>query len=215
MSSPDPKIKVADYAKEKGEIVVRPHVYDGILEYDQKLPNWWLFIFFATLVFFPLCWLFYYQFGMMKTDGEVVEARMAEIEQTKADALNAMLAKLDDTALIEQWAKDESAVANGRETYMANCTACHGADLTAKMELGGGQSVALPGLSLKDGEWKYGGKPMDIFKIINDGTPADSPGHNGARMEAWGQKMSPLKVTELVAFLISENPKDFPETAAP
>ncbi|MFT3992540.1 MAG: cbb3-type cytochrome c oxidase N-terminal domain-containing protein [Luteolibacter sp.] len=215
MSSPDsndPRHRVADYAKEKGEIVIRPHVYDGIQEYDQKLPNWWLFIFFVTLVFFPLCWLIYYQFGAMKTDGEVVESRMAQIEETKTKALNDMLAKLDDAALIQKWAKDETAVANGRETFMANCTACHGQDLSAKMDLGNGQTASLPGLPLTDGHWKYGSKPMDVFKIINEGTPADSAGHNGARMEAWGRKMSPMKVTELVAFLISRNPKDFPET---
>ena len=54
---------------------------------------------------------------------------------------------------------------------------------------------------------------MDIFKLIHDGTPAESTGHNGARMEAWGQKMAPMKIAELTAFLIRENPNDFPAGA--
>ena len=92
---------------------------------------------------------------------------------------------------------------------MANCIACHGQDLAAKIDIGGGQSVNLPGLSLTDGEWKYGANPMDIFKIINEGTPADSPGHNGAKMEAWGQRLPPLQIAEMTAFIISRNQAEF------
>lgn len=209
--SQEPEIEVASYAKEKGKVVVRPHEYDGIQEYDQTLPNWWLFIFFGAILFFPLCWLAYYQFGMMRPSGEIVSAQMAQIEKVKAKALDEMLAKLDDKVLISKWAKDEQTVANGRETFMANCTACHGQNLSARMDLGNGQSVPLPGLSLIDGQWKYGSHPMDIFKLINAGTPPDSAGNNGAKMEAWGLKMAPIKIVELVSFIISQNPKDFPE----
>ena len=208
--SSDPEIKVSHYAKQKGEVVLRPHEYDGIQEYDQKMPNWWLAIFFGSIILFPLTWLGYYQFGFMRPDGEVVAAQMAEIEKVKVKALNEMLAKLDDSVLNNKWAKDPQAVANGRETYLANCTACHGQDLSAKMDVGNGQSIPLPGLPLTDGQWKYGSRPMDIFKLINAGTPPDSPGNNGAKMEAWGLKMPPLKVVELVAFIMSLNPKDFP-----
>lgn len=211
--SSDPEIKVASYASKKGEVVVRPHEYDGIQEYDQTLPNWWLFIFYGALAFFPICWLLYYQFGYMRPDGEEVSAGMAEIAVVKAKALEEMLAKLDDDALVNKWAKDEQVVANGRETFMANCTACHGQDLSARMALPNGQSIPLPGLPLTDGQWKYGAKPMDIFKLINAGTPPESSGNNGARMEAWGQKMAPIKVVELVSFIISQNPKEFPPKA--
>ena len=48
--SSDPEIKVAHYADGKNKVVIRPHEYDGIQEYDQALPNWWLFIFFGALM---------------------------------------------------------------------------------------------------------------------------------------------------------------------
>ncbi|MES2440624.1 MAG: cbb3-type cytochrome c oxidase N-terminal domain-containing protein [Verrucomicrobiota bacterium] len=208
--SSDPEIKVASYASKKGEVVIRPHEYDGIQEYDQTLPNWWLFIFYGGVVFFPLCWLLYYQFGFMRTDGEAVNAAMAEVAKVKARALDDMLAKLDDDAIVNKWARDEQTVSNGREAYLANCTACHGQNLSARMDLGNGQFIPLPGLPLTDGEWKYGAKPMDIFRLINNGTPPESAGHNGAKMEAWGQKMAPIKIVELVSFIIHENPKEFP-----
>lgn len=211
--SSDQQIKVAAYASKKGEVVVRPHEYDGIQEFDQTLPNWWLFIFYGALGFFVVFWLAYYQFGLMRPDGEVVAAKMAEIEKVKSKALEDMLASLDDSSLVNKWAADDAVVARGLETYMVNCTACHGQDLSAKMDIGNGQVVPLPGLPLTDGVWKYGARPMDIFKLINAGTPPESQGHNGARMEAWGQKMAPIKIAELTALIIRENPKEFPQTA--
>ena len=148
----------------------------------------------------------------MRSDAEAVNASMRQIEKVKAKELDDMLAKLDDRVLVNQWAKDDSVVAKGRETFMANCTACHGQDLSARMDVGNGQFIPLPGLSIMDGQWQYGSRPMDVFNIINSGTPPEGAGHNGARMEAWGQKLPPIKIVELVSFIIRENPKDFPET---
>lgn len=209
MQEKQPNITRAEYASKKGEIALRSHEYDGIQEYDQMLPNWWRFIFYASVAAFVGGWVVYYNLGLSKTDAEVVDAQLEEIAQAKAKALEEMLSKLTDEALINQWATDSAAVDAGRQAYQANCIACHGENLTAAIDIGGGQTVNLPGLSLKDGEWKYGSKPMDVFRIINEGTPADSAGHNGARMQAWGQTMPPLQVAQLTAFLIHENPADF------
>lgn len=205
----EPNIRRAPYAEKAGEIVLREHEFDGIQEYDQKLPNWWLFIFIAAHVFFVGYWFFYYDLGWFQTDEQKIEAAMARIEQAKEKALEDMLATLDDEALVNEWATDPERIDAGRVSYTTNCVACHGQDLAARIDVGGGQYVNLPGLPLTDGEWKYGDKPMDIFKIINEGTPADSAGHNGAKMEAWGLKLPPVEVAELTAFIISENPEEF------
>ena len=50
--SNEPEIRRGQYAEKEGEVVLREHEYDGIQEYDQKLPNWWLTIFIAANVFF-------------------------------------------------------------------------------------------------------------------------------------------------------------------
>ncbi len=76
----------------------------------------------------------------------------------------------------------------------------------------GGTKIPLPGRSLVDGEWTYGGKPMDMFKLINQGSPAGSPGLNGALMQAWGQMLTPKQIAEVTAFIIAKNPKEFPVT---
>lgn len=209
MSDQEPNIKRADYASKKGEIALRHHEYDGIQEYDQALPNWWLLIFFASLFFFFGYWIVYYDFGLIPSDEELIGKQLAAIEEAKGKELENLLANLNDETLVQQWAKDPEAIAAGQQAYMTYCIACHGADLHARVDLGGGQFAPLPGLSLKDGEWKYGDKPMDVFKIISEGSPPGSTGHNGALMVAWGQTLSPQMIAQMTAYIISENAEEF------
>jgi len=209
MSQDEPKITKAQYAKEKGEIALRDHEYDGIQEYDQLLPNWWLFIFFAFTVFFFAYWIVYYQFGMTRTDVERLEDRLAVIREARASALEELLANLDDEALVTTFATDPAQLALGEQVYLTHCVACHGADLHARIATGPDSFVNLPGLSLKDREWKYGAKPMDIFRLINEGTPAESEGHNGARMLAYGDLLPPTEIAAVTAYILSNNAEEF------
>lgn len=198
----------SQYARVDGEVVLRDHVYDGIQEYDQKLPNWWLYTLYAAIVWFVVYWTIYYHTKNFKTDGEKVMAAMNRIEDIKSKELEGTLAKLDNQTLIERWSTDLNIVNNGRSTYTTNCVACHAADLSATLSAGD-QKIPLPGLALNDGNWKYGAEPMAIFRLIHDGTPPESSGHNGARMSPWSQQLSPKQIAEVTAYLISENRKDF------
>ena len=53
---------------------LRPHTYDGIQEYDQKLPNWWLFTLYIAIVFSIAAWLSYYQLGIGMSDEDRMDA---------------------------------------------------------------------------------------------------------------------------------------------
>ncbi len=201
-------IKRGSYAREKGEIILREHEYDGIQEFDQKLPNWWLFTFYGAIAWFVGYWVLYYHTGIYRTDEQKIVAQVEALHEKKEAELAATLASLDDETLIAKWSTDPAIVASGEAIYSINCVACHAADLSGVMDVGG-TKIPLPGLPLTDGEWKYGAKPMDIFKIINEGTPPDAPGHNGAKMQAWSQMLTPKQVAEVTAFLIAKNPQDF------
>jgi len=204
----NPEIKSGNYAQKKGEIVLRDHQFDGIQEYDQKLPNWWLFTFYIAIVWFVVHWCIYYYTNIQKTDQQNIIHHIAVIQDVKDRELAATLATLDDRTLIDKWSKDPAVVAAGESTFSVNCVACHAADLSATMTVGN-QKIPLPGLPLNDHQWKYGGRPMDIFKLINQGSPPESTGNNGAKMQVWGQILSPKQIAELTAFLIAKNPEDF------
>ena len=205
--------KRGHFAKEKGEVILREHEYDGIQEYDQKLPNWWLFTFYGAIVFFVGYWALYYHTGIFKTDQVIIQEKIAAVQKAKDAELEKTLATLDDSTLVHEWAADPAIVSAGEATYLTNCSACHGADLSATMVVGAAK-IPLPGLPLNDGTWKFGNKPMDIFKLINEGSPPESTGNNGAKMQAWGQTLTPKQVAEVTAFIIAKVPADFKDIPA-
>jgi cytochrome c oxidase cbb3-type subunit III len=207
--------KRGHFAKEKGEIILREHEYDGIQEYDQKLPNWWLFTFYGAIAWLIIYWLIYYNSNVFQTDQQLVTSRILAVQKAKQDELEKMLATLDDSVFVHRLATDEAVTAAGEATYLTNCSACHAADLSAEMEAGGTR-IPLPGLSLIDGEWKFGANPMDVFKIINDGSPPESEGHNGgAKMQAWGQILTAQQIAEVTAYIIKKVPADFADIPLP
>ena len=73
MSHESKEPKRGDFAKEEGEIILREHEYDGIQEYDQKLPNWWLFTFYGAIVWFVALWVVYYHTDLMSSPQNKVE----------------------------------------------------------------------------------------------------------------------------------------------
>ena len=208
------KPKTALYASKENEVVLRPHVYDGIQEYDQKLPNWWLFTFYIMVVWFIAFWITYYQFDFGSSDGAQIDAAMGKVNEKKEAELEALLVTLDDKSFVTTWATNEVAVTNGLDTFTTHCVICHGTDLSATKPVAGMDTpMALPGLPLDDGEWKFGGNPMAIFKLIKDGSPPESTGHNGAKMEVWGNKLTAKTIAELTSFIISKNEAEFTKFA--
>lgn len=199
------EVPTGEFAQKKGEVVLREHKFDGIQEFDQKLPNWWLITLYVAIAWAAIHWFVYYHTGSMQTDAERMAEWQANLEESKAEELDKVTSNMDDETLIKEWSTNPDIVAKGQAKYNTFCLACHGPDLTATMA-----GNPLPGLSLIDGEWKFGGKPMDIFKIINEGSPPESDGHNGAKMMPWGQNIPPNEIAELTAFIISKNRKEFP-----
>ena len=56
---------------------------------------------------------------------------------------------------------------------------------------------------------------MDIFKMINNGSPAESDGNNGTKMQPkGGASLSPVQVAEITAFLITKLPEEFKDIPA-
>jgi len=162
------------------EDAFRPHSYDGIREYDKRLPNWWLGTFYVTIVFSIVYWLYYFTTRVGPDDHTVLAREMTRIEAAKLAAV----AKLDD-ATLWQMSRNASFVAAGRATFETTCATCHNIKLTGGI-----------GPNLLDQQWIHGGRPTEIFHTVTTGVPAKG-------MPTWGPVLGTKKITEVVAYVLS------------
>lgn len=171
---------------------IRPHVFDGIAEYDKCLPNWWLYTLLLTIVFWVGYWSYYEWFRVGQTGPQVVDAAMAKIETNRL-----MSVKLDDASL---WKMSQNPVfvAAGKSTYAANCAACHLASRRGKSE-----SPMAIGPDLTDTRWAHGGKPTEVYDLVTKGVLTKG-------MPAWGPVLGARKITEVTAYILSTHQEGEP-----
>lgn len=162
---------------------LKEHSYDGIHEYDKRLPNWWLFTLYIAIAFSVVYWIMYYDARLSPSDDERLAGGMSVIEERRM--ANSMDSLTDEK--LWELAGNADFVAEGKASYQSTCVACHG------MNLEGGI-----GLALNDSEWKYGGKPLEIMKIVAQGSPDVSKG-----MVAWEPTLGSKKVSQIVAYILS------------
>jgi cytochrome c oxidase cbb3-type subunit 3 len=186
------------------------HEWDGIRELDNPLPRWWLWIFYATIIFSIGYWVLWPAWPLVSdyTHGVLHRSDRADVER-QLDALRvqrgAQMARLGSASL-QQIESDESlrayAVTVGRSVYGDNCATCHG--------VGGTGSPGYP--NLRDDVWLWGGSLDDIYRTITVGVRS---GHQQARMSqmpSFGrdQMLTPQQVDDATAFVLalSRRPSD-------
>ena len=137
----------------------RGHTFDGIEEFDNRLPNWWLWTFYTACIFSVGYWIHYHTLGTgaLPVDEYFTEQREA------AAALERRLAENPVTdEMLLQLAANPAFVAEGREIFQNSmmCAQCHKQD-----------GSGLIGPNLTDEFWIYGGRPMDVYTTILEGRP--------------------------------------------
>ncbi|WP_221029221.1 cbb3-type cytochrome c oxidase N-terminal domain-containing protein [Actomonas aquatica] len=167
---------------------IREHVYDGIEEFNKRLPNWWLFTLYIAIVFWVGYWFYYAQSGIPMSDGDKIDAEIARIQAAK---LSTDLT-IDDPSL---WAMSQNPtfIANGKATYDSLCVACHLPSLRGK-----GENPAAIGPDLTDDEWIHGSAPTNLFHTVENGVAT-------AGMPAWGPVLGTEKTAEVVAYVLSHH----------
>lgn len=149
---------------------------DGIDEYDNPLPDWWLGLFWFTIVW-GLAYGIHYHFIADRSQVKELAAEMAAAEVRWPAAAQGQV----------EFALTDEAVAAGETIYMNQCVACHGANLE------GGIGVALG-----DEEWIHGSAPEDVIRTITEGVLDKG-------MVAWGQILGPEGVNNVAAYVLSRN----------
>lgn len=165
------------------------HNYDGILEYDNPLPRWWVWLFILTVIW-SVIYMFYYHLAAMGPNQEqeyAAEFKMSTEEYEKiAVKMNQMWANVSYEAMT-----DEASLASGAEIYRTNCVSCHGAN---------GEGGIGPNLT--DAFFLHGGGIKNTMDVVINGVPDKG-------MISWKPLLKPeeiQKVSSYVLTLIGTNP---------
>ncbi len=142
------------------------HEYDGIAEYDNPMPAWWIQLFVGTLVFGVVYLILYPGMGNYKGYWNwTSHGQWQEEVETMEARFDKVYAQFADKS-IEELADDSTARAMGARLFANNCAVCHGAD--------GRGAHGFPNLTDKD--WLYGGSPEQIKTTLVNGRNGAMPG---------------------------------------
>lgn len=156
------------------------HDYDGIREYDNPLPRWWLYLFYICIAI-SIAYVGYYVLGPGPGSKAEYEAEMAEAAKLYPDTDPAA-----DTEALAAAKGNKDAIAAGNTVYTANCAACHAAD-------GGG----LVGPNLTDDFWIHGkGDIQGIVRVVTDGVPEKG-------MLSWKKTLKKDEIINVSAYVLS------------
>ncbi|QTY27394.1 cbb3-type cytochrome c oxidase N-terminal domain-containing protein [Flavobacterium sp. CS20] len=159
------------------------HNYDGIRELDNRLPPWWVYSFYITIIFAVVYLIRFEVFNDYDQEEEYLtevaeaEATIEKWKETAKDFVNA-----ENVTMLE----DEARIQNGKQIFVQNCVACH------KIDGGGGI-----GPNLTDEYWILGGGIKNIFNTISEG------GRSGKGMVAWKNTLSPSEMHEVASYVMT------------
>jgi cytochrome c oxidase cbb3-type subunit 3 len=167
------------------------HDYDGIKELDNNLPPWWVYSFYACIVFAAV---YLVRFEILGADNQEMELKK-ELAQAKIEVAEYMKNAPDlmDEKTVTQLTEAPD-LAIGKTLFENNCAACHRADA-------GGQI----GPNLTDDHWILGGGVKNIFHTITNG------GRDGKGMISWKGTLKPKEIQKIASYIMSlkgSNPKD-------
>lgn len=146
------------------------HTHDGIQEYDNPLPMWWVYMFIISIVFAFGYLIYYPGLGNFGGISDWSSAGQLKEAQQRHDARFAPVYAELAAMTPEQMAADRTAMQVGRRLFLNNCSTCHGVT--------GQGGFGFPNLT--DSEWIYG-KDFDSIKTtILNGRVAVMPGWEAA-----------------------------------
>lgn len=175
------------------------HSWDGIEEYNNPLPRWWLWTFYATIVWGVIYTIAYPAWPLVNRAtagimGFSTRAEVARDIQTFADANAAIEAKLAaaDLATVAADPELQSFARNaGAAVFKTNCSQCHGS--------GAAGAKGYP--NLLDDDWLWGGDIESIAFTVRHGVRNETDDARFSQMPAFGEILSEEEIAQAAAYV--------------
>ncbi|MDT3738754.1 MAG: cbb3-type cytochrome c oxidase N-terminal domain-containing protein [Candidatus Kapabacteria bacterium] len=171
------------------------HNYDGIQEFDNPLPRWWVGLFILTIIW-SLIYMFYYHvsdMGPNQTQEYAAEFKVSSDEYAKiAKNMNQMWSNV-----VFEAANDPASLESGKEIFMKNCVSCHG---------NSGEGGIGPNLT--DNYSIHGFGIENTMKTIINGVPDKG-------MISWKPLLKPDDVRKVASYILSLEGSNPPNPKAP
>ena len=161
------------------EPLLLDHNYDGIQELDNKLPRWWVWLFYITIIYAAVYLVYFH----VTRSGELQEADYASEMKAGEQIKAAAMGKFEASIATIQPSTDAAVLESGKQTYVKYCAPCHRVD-------GGG----LVGPNLTDDYWIHGNTYPDSVKVIWDGVPAKG-------MITWKTVLKPDEIQAVASYI--------------
>ncbi len=179
------------------------HEWDGIKELNNPLPRWWLIIFYVTVIWSVVYWVFMpawpgltgYTKGLREhSERANVAADIAALDAARAVATRRLIDAPSMQAIENDPELQQFTLAAGGSLFGDNCATCHGA---------GGQG--FPGYpNLNDDAWLWGGSLEEIRRTVSFGIRSDHPETRISAMLAFGrdQILSREQIGDLTEYVL-------------
>ncbi|PXW84386.1 cytochrome c oxidase cbb3-type subunit 3 [Ruegeria sp. P4] len=202
---------------QEGDPNTTGHEWDGIMEFDNPMPRWWLWVFYATIVWgigysiaYP-AWPLVSEAtsGMLGWSSRAkVEAEIAAVETANAP-INAQLEALELAAIPGHPELEGYAVSAGAAVFKTWCAQCHGS--------GAAGAKGYP--NLLDDDWLWGGTMEDIHTTVSYGIRnEESDDARFSAMPAFGRDglLEKEQVSQVVNYVmsLSDTPQDASQVVA-
>ena len=156
------------------------HEYDGIREYDNPLPGWWVAIFWVTIVITPL-YVLHYHFG--RGESVIAQYDREMVEHYELQAKQALAAGSVSEETLAGLQRDTSMMSVAQQVFAGKCAVCHGSAGEGKI-----------GPNLTDDYWLHGGGLTDIYTTVSNGVPEKG-------MVSWRAQLQPAELLAVSAYV--------------
>jgi len=164
-----------------GDKLLSGHEYDGIKELDNKLPKWWLGLFYITIIFAVV---YFTRFHIIKTGDLQEEEYNKEVASAMIEYKAATPASTLDASNVTLLT-DAAGLAAGKAIFDKSCVVCHLA-----------QGQGLVGPNLTDNYWIHGCTIDQIFNLITVGVTEKG-------MISWKDQLTPEQIQQVASYIVS------------